>query len=106
MTGEKTDKAISFLIRVGVSVSAIIAITVIAVPIVAPLISSTYTIPAEIKEWGGVIIGFYFGSFITLIGSLLKTGSDEKPGSEEKPGSDKKPQQGQNVDPNAPKLTK
>lgn len=75
MDQAQTSSAISFLIRVGVIVSAIIAITVIAIPIVAPMFSNTYSIPTEIKEWGGVIIGFYFGSFVTLIGNLLRNGT-------------------------------
>ena len=83
MNERETAAAISFLIRVGVIVSAIIAITVIAVPIFAPMISPTYAIPPQIKEWGGVIIGFYFGSFITLIGNLLKTSVDGSKGPDE-----------------------
>ena len=79
MNSERIDSAIAFLIHVGVIVSGIIAITVIAVPVVAPLIAETYNIPAEIKEWGGVIIGFYFGSFITLLGHLLRRTDTAEP---------------------------
>lgn len=79
MEQSNLDKSIAFLIYVGVSVSAVIAITVIAVPIISPMVSNTYTIPAELKEWGGVIIGFYFGSFITLISNLLRARSGLPP---------------------------
>ncbi|MBX3576973.1 MAG: hypothetical protein KF723_07175 [Rhizobiaceae bacterium] len=80
MDNAQTANSISFLIRVGVLVSAIIAITVIAVPIIGPMVVDTYAIPTEVKEWGGVIIGFYFGSFVTLIGNLLRTGGQAPAG--------------------------
>lgn len=73
MYSDRIDKAVAFLIYAGVVISGVIAIAVIAVPIIAPMISKTYTIPPELKEWGGVIIGFYFGSFITLVGNLLRS---------------------------------
>ena len=32
-----------------------------------PIFRSGFTIPDVLQNWGGLIIGFYFGSFITLL---------------------------------------
>jgi len=58
--------------------SAFLALLVIGMPILAPLFFPTYQVPEEIRNWGGLIIGFYFGSFSTLIGELAKQRSGSK----------------------------
>ena len=47
-------------------VTSILAIFVIAFPIIMHAKDETYSIPTEIREWGGVIIGYYFGSSLTI----------------------------------------
>ncbi len=56
-----------FVVYSTVIVSSIIALCVIFVVALMPIFRSGYTIPDVLKNWGGLIIGFYFGSFITLL---------------------------------------
>lgn len=72
-----------FVIVFGMVISGIIAVVVIVVPLIAPFFT-TYQIPKIIEEWGGIIIGFYFGTFATLITNLLV---EEKRGGQPAPGS-------------------
>lgn len=67
----KIPEPVSFILRVGTIISGVLAIVIICVPIIAPLFVSDYKIPASIENWGGVIIGFYFGSFISQVGNFL-----------------------------------
>jgi len=32
-----------------------------------PVFRQGYTIPETLQNWGGLIIGFYFGSFVSLL---------------------------------------
>ncbi len=68
---------ILFILVCGAITSSVIAIVVIAVPLLAPFHNKPYTIPKEVGEWGGVIIGFYFGSFVTFAASVWKNKRDE-----------------------------
>ncbi len=56
-----------FVVYVTVIVASIIALAVIAVVAMLPLINPSYKVPETLANWGGLIIGFYFGSFITLL---------------------------------------
>jgi hypothetical protein len=56
-----------FVVITSVSVSSIIALTVIVVVAVFTFVKPTSEIPKVLENWGGLIIGFYFGSFITLL---------------------------------------
>lgn len=67
------DFAVSFILICGALTSSIIAVVVIAVPLLAPLSENPYNIPPEVKDWGGIIIGFYFGSFVTFAANVWKT---------------------------------
>lgn len=62
-----------FVVYAAVIVSSVIALTVIFVVALMPLFRAGYEIPDVLQNWGGLIIGFYFGSFI----SLLKDWSQE-----------------------------
>jgi hypothetical protein len=72
------DFAISFILISGAVTSSVIATVVIAVPLLVPMTSIPYNIPPEVKEWGGIIIGFYFGAFVTFAANVWKTRWEEK----------------------------
>lgn len=72
-----------FVVYCAVSVSSIIALAVIGVVALMPLLSPGYEVPETLANWGGLIIGFYFGSFITL----LKDWSQESVDVHQTPGS-------------------
>lgn len=55
-----------FVVYMGITVSSLIALGVICAVIILPFVDNT-PIPAALENWGGLIIGFYFGSFMTLI---------------------------------------
>lgn len=56
-----------FVIYVTVIVASIIALTVIAVVVALPVVNPAYKVPDTLQNWGGLIIGFYFGTFMTLL---------------------------------------
>lgn len=64
-------KPIGFILKFGTVISGILALVIICVPIIAPLFMLNYKIPDTLENWGGVIIGFYFGSFISQVGNFL-----------------------------------
>lgn len=75
------EKAVGVILISGAITSSIVAIIVVAVPVVAPMVTDSYRIPQEVKEWGGVIIGFYFGSFITFAVTVLEKNREKtRPG--------------------------
>lgn len=56
-----------FVIYVSVIVASLIALCVIFVVALMPIFMTGFSIPDTLKNWGGLIIGFYFGSFISLL---------------------------------------
>ena len=46
-------------------ISGLIAIAVIVSVVVIALLQQP--IPSELSNWGGIILGFYFGQFVTLL---------------------------------------
>ncbi|MBD3664629.1 hypothetical protein [Sulfitobacter aestuariivivens] len=60
-------KSKRFVVYMAVIVSSIIALLVICVVAIMPLIWPEYKSPETLNNWGGLIIGFYFGSFISLL---------------------------------------
>lgn len=65
--------SIDYLVIFGVTISGLLAILIIGVPIIAPFIVKSYAIPKTIENWGGVIIGFYFGSFFMTVIDVIKS---------------------------------
>lgn len=57
-------------------VAGLLAVGVIILPLLIRAFDETYTIPDHIRDWGGIIIGFYFGSFISLVDRLLNAHED------------------------------
>jgi hypothetical protein len=56
-----------FVVYAAVTVSSLIALVVIFVVALMPLLRAGYSVPDTLQNWGGLIIGFYFGSFISLL---------------------------------------
>lgn len=56
-----------FVVYVSVTVSSLIALVVIFTVALMPLFLQGMEIPTTLQNWGGLIIGFYFGSFVTLL---------------------------------------
>jgi uncharacterized membrane protein AbrB (regulator of aidB expression) len=64
------------LVYVGFLISGAIALLVIGGVIVISFLSVyrgiDIKVPEVLSNWGGVIVGFYFGAFITLIKDYIK----------------------------------
>jgi len=70
------DKTVDFVVRCGTLVSAALALIIIAVPVFGALFVSNFQIPKVIENWGGVIVGFYFGSFLSLVADMIRKRSE------------------------------
>jgi hypothetical protein len=71
-----------FVVYVSVTVSSLIALVVIFTVALMPFYLEGMEIPTTLQNWGGLIIGFYFGSFVTLLKDWSResvdVGRDEK----------------------------
>lgn len=56
-----------FVVYVTVIVSSLIALLIIVTVVFMPVFRQGYHIPETLQNWGGLIIGFYFGSFVSLL---------------------------------------
>lgn len=67
---------LSFIVRVQTTVSAALALLVVlgvVIPTIVSLMNNgPINIPPVFQDWGGVIIGFYFGTFLTQLSGLMK----------------------------------
>lgn len=73
MNSDPLDK----LVRMGFIISGIIAIIIVGGVIVLAMLAAFYgsdvvKIPSVLENWGGVIVGFYFGTFVSLIKDYIK----------------------------------
>jgi hypothetical protein len=59
-----------FVVVTVILVSSLIALVIIFATVLVPIVS-TNDAPEELKNWGGLIIGFYFGTFIGLLKDWL-----------------------------------
>lgn len=71
------DRAAAFVIMFTTVVSGLMASIVICVPVVVSAFEP-YTFPDAVKDWGGVIVGFYFGSFTTFMLEYMKGAKDSR----------------------------
>lgn len=67
------------LVYIGFLISGIIALLVIGGVISITIVNSglgegeiPIEIPSVLENWGGVIVGFYFGAFVSLIKDFMK----------------------------------
>lgn len=68
--------AIKWYIVVSTITSGVIAFTIIISAILMPVLNPDAPTPKFLESWGGVIVGFYFGSFLTLLTKIVENGSD------------------------------
>lgn len=59
-------------------ITAILALCIIVVPIIMHAVDGTYALPEVIREWGGVVVGYYFGSSLTLFLKYFESESETK----------------------------
>jgi hypothetical protein len=73
---DRKDELVFRLVYVGFLISGAIALLVIGGVIVITLASVFGPVKVDVPEvlanWGGVIVGFYFGAFVTLIKDYMK----------------------------------
>lgn len=67
MKSESASKVMSYVIILGSTISGVIALVVILAAVALPLFRDNAQLPEFLQQWGGLIIGFYFGSFVTLL---------------------------------------
>lgn len=73
-----------FLIIAWVLVSSLIAITILGSTAYFKIKHPTAPIPEVLSNWGGIILGFYFGSFTTFAKDVfLKGPRDREPNDED-----------------------
>lgn len=65
-------RSVQWYIGVSTLISSLIAFTIIFAAIVLPFVYKDVTPPKFIETWGGVIVGFYFGSFMTLLTKVVE----------------------------------
>ena len=69
--------AIDRLVRLGFIVSGFIAIIIVGSVIALSIIAAFYgsdvvKIPSVLENWGGIVVGFYFGTFVSLIKDYIR----------------------------------
>lgn len=76
---ELSARPIGILINLISIVAGLISIVVIVSVVVLAL--SSKSIPAELTNWGGIILGFYFGQYLSLVRDymgVIQTGGRER----------------------------
>ncbi len=71
-----------WVVLIIVTVSSIIALMIIAAAILHPHLSVVET-PSILENWGGLIIGFYFGTFVGLLKDWLSERPSRSPEQQE-----------------------
>lgn len=69
-----SERARSWMVFMLIAISGLLAGCVIVLPLLMPWLidaANAYQVPDYIKEWGGIIIGFYFGASVNLIKDLI-----------------------------------
>lgn len=73
---ETKNDAVFKLVYLGFIISGAISLLVIGGVIVITLVNAfgdqEITVPSVLENWGGIIVGFYFGSFLGLIKDYMK----------------------------------
>ena len=59
-------KVVESAFIISVIVSSLLAFFIVAFPIIVHAFKDTYELPKVIADWGGVIIGYYFGSMTSI----------------------------------------
>lgn len=73
-----SHKDLGFIIKVQTVVSALLALLVVGSVVWVAMWNmmgvGSVEIPPVFVDWGGVIIGFYFGTFLTQMGNIAGRG--------------------------------
>ena len=73
--GRLMYKAVRIYIITSTVISGLIALFIILSAIIWPMwTGNPDKVPKFIESWGGVIVGFYFGSFLTLLTKIVESG--------------------------------
>lgn len=80
MDDQHLSRAISRILITQAILSGVIALTIIGAAttfaIMNMIKNTTHVIPSELTNWGGVIIGFYFGSSLSQMATLVQSLKD------------------------------
>ena len=71
------EDPIDRLVRLGFVLSGIIALLIVGGVILLSVLAAFYgtdlvKIPSVLENWGGVVVGFYFGTFVSLIKDYMR----------------------------------
>lgn len=72
----KNEKAILYIAVIGTSASGLISLIIICG--VVYLSARDGNVPSVLSNWGGIIIGFFFGQFFQLIQTLLISNNEKE----------------------------
>lgn len=70
-------KTINFAFLMSTCISGLLALLVIGLPLIAHAFDPAYEMPSVIDKWGGVVIGYYFGSMTTIFLKFFDAKNDE-----------------------------
>jgi hypothetical protein len=62
---ERSRTVIAIVIGVGTIISAVIALAIIVSVVLLSLYKQP--VPPVLENWGGIILGFYFGQFLSIV---------------------------------------
>jgi hypothetical protein len=66
------ERLIFRIVYLGFVISGVISLLVVGGVIGLALFRPADKIPDVLQNWGGVIVGFYFGTFVSLIKDYMK----------------------------------
>lgn len=75
--GEQIDKVILYGFLISGAIAILIVMSVIVIAVTQTFNRVEYNIPEVLSNWGGIIVGFYFGTFVSLIKDYMKIPSPE-----------------------------
>lgn len=64
--------AIKWYILISTFISGLIAFVIIGSAIIFPIVNPQAPTPKFLESWGGIIVGFYFGSFLTMLTKVVE----------------------------------
>ncbi len=85
-----TNKWFSIMLAYLTGVAGLLALVIIGTicyTAIAPGVSTDNKALAQLQNWGGVVIGFFFGSFFNLFSEAIKGKTANESTQSEQPGS-------------------
>ncbi len=68
---------ISVVIAGGTLISGLIALAIV-ISVVVLALEGVKEVPKVLENWGGIILGFYFGQFLSLVKDYMNTLSERR----------------------------